>query len=100
MTASEAEEIRLQWKSWKYHLEANGQVCDFGNPFGDGRRVIHGSDNSVTLGFTGDEFSPNGYIVIVANDLDEAQEISMGCPHLKTGGSVEVREVIQVNWRD
>ena len=38
-----------------------------------------------------------GYIVVEANDLAHAVELSKGCPILEVGGSVEVRPVQIVN---
>ena len=35
-----------------------------------------------------------GYIIVKANNLDEAVELSNGCPTLEIGGSVEVRDVM------
>jgi hypothetical protein len=35
-----------------------------------------------------------GYTIIKADSLDEAAEISKGCPILQIGGSVEVRALI------
>ncbi|HWS99317.1 MAG TPA: YciI family protein [Pyrinomonadaceae bacterium] len=34
-----------------------------------------------------------GYFLIEARDFDEAVRLAEGCPHLKYGGSVEVRQV-------
>ena len=35
-----------------------------------------------------------GYIIVKANDLDEAVTLSKGCPTLAIGGTVEVRDVM------
>jgi hypothetical protein len=37
--------------------------------------------------------SIGGYSIIKAGSLDEATEISKGCPVFLNGGSVEVREI-------
>jgi hypothetical protein len=34
-----------------------------------------------------------GYVVVEANDLTQAVELSKGCPILDVGGSVEVRPI-------
>lgn len=34
-----------------------------------------------------------GYYLLEAQNLDEATEISKGCPHLVFGGSIEIREI-------
>jgi hypothetical protein len=35
----------------------------------------------------------NGYLIIIAKDIDEAVEIAKGCPIFKENGKVEVRPV-------
>ena len=35
-----------------------------------------------------------GYIIVKANDLDEAVALSKGCPTLDIGGTVEIRDVM------
>lgn len=34
-----------------------------------------------------------GYFMIEARDMDEAEAIARGCPHLGFGGAIEIREV-------
>jgi YCII-related domain len=38
-----------------------------------------------------------GYIVVEASDLNQAVELSIGCPILEVGGSVEVRPNQKIN---
>lgn len=38
-----------------------------------------------------------GYIIVKANDLDEAVQLAENCPILHVGGHVEVRDIMQVN---
>ena len=35
----------------------------------------------------------SGYFVIAAQDYDQAVRIASGCPHLKYGGTIEVRQI-------
>ena len=37
----------------------------------------------------------SGFYFLLANSLDEATEISKGCPSLEIGSTLEIREVIQ-----
>jgi len=39
------------------------------------------------------EASLGGYFVISAKDWDSAMEVARSCPHLKHGGTIEVREI-------
>ena len=35
----------------------------------------------------------SGYFMIRARDLDEAKRIAASCPHVRHGGTIEVREI-------
>ncbi len=41
-----------------------------------------------------------GFLLIQAQDIDEATEIALGCPFLPRGGSVELRHVPQLEFED
>ncbi len=65
------------------------------------------------LGFEGKTLKPNnviadgpyaeikeivgGYMLVKANDLEEAMKLAEGCPILTIGGSVEVRNIMPTN---
>jgi hypothetical protein len=38
-----------------------------------------------------------GFSLIQARDLDQAVELSKGCPILEVGGSIEVRQIQVIN---
>ena len=39
-----------------------------------------------------------GYTIVEARDIDQAVDLSQGCPILDGGGSVEVRPVMKVDF--
>ena len=53
----------------------NGQVRVVDGPYAEAKEVV------------------GGYFLIEAADYDEAVEISKGCPHLKYGGRIELRQI-------
>lgn len=40
-----------------------------------------------------EEHAMSGYLIVHAENLDEATEMVKGCPHLSEGGVVKVREL-------
>jgi hypothetical protein len=34
-----------------------------------------------------------GYLIVRADNLDEATKIAKGCPHIENEGNIEVREI-------
>lgn len=82
------------WQDWMGSLAAQNKLVSAGNRLqGEGKVVKPGS--IVTNGpYVELKEAVGGYTIIRANSLEEATELSKGCPILLTGGSVEVREII------
>src|SRR5215469_13450355 len=81
-----------RWVAWMKDLSAKGHIKDPGHPLADSGRTVRGRQKMVTDGpYAEAKDVVNGFTLIEASDLDEAVELSKGCPILDTGGSVEVR---------
>jgi hypothetical protein len=86
-----------KWVAWFKELGANGHMKDPGHPL-EGTGKVVGKGTIVKDGpFAEAKDVVAGYIVIEADDLPHAAEISKGCPILEVGGSVEVRPVQILN---
>ena len=56
--------------------------------------MVGGKEGLITNGpFAEGAELVGGYVILPANDLDHAAEISKGCPILEMGGTIEVRPV-------
>jgi hypothetical protein len=85
----EAQEKAMQeWGVWFGTL--GDAVTEMGNPFGASATVKSGG------GSTGGTSGLTGYSVVDATSLDDASAKADGCPILKTGGTVEVYEAIEM----
>jgi len=89
------QESIKQWQDWIGGIAAQGKFV------GTNR-----------LGFQGKTLKPNnvitdgpyaevkeivgGYIIVKADNLNQAFEMANGCPILNIGGSVEVRDIMEV----
>ena len=86
----------MKWKTWMENLGKSGKFVG-GHPLAGGGTVIKGGKKVVTDGpFIEGKEIVGGYILIKANDMPDAVEISKECPIFDTGGIVEVREVQQL----
>ena len=95
-TPEQMQESIEHWQNWIGGIAAQGKFV---------------STNQ--LGFTGKTLKPDGvvtdgpyaeikeivggYIIVKANDFDDALTLAEGCPILFVGGHVEVREIMQLN---
>jgi hypothetical protein len=82
-----------KWQVWMEKLAKNGSMIG-GDPLQRTGKQVSGKKMVVTDGpFVESKEIVGGYIVVMAKDLDEAVEISKGCPIFEADGKLEVRPV-------
>jgi hypothetical protein len=87
-----------RWMAWFKELGEKGHIKDIGHPLEGGGKVVKGSQKTVTDGpFAEAKDVIGGFTLIQARDLDQAVELSKGCPIFETEGAVEVRPVRIMN---
>lgn len=87
-TPAEGEKVMKAWNEWMGGL--GKALVDGGNPAGASRTIA--ASGRVSDG--GGANPSTGYSILEAKDLDEAVSLSKGCPILKSGGSIEVAELM------
>jgi hypothetical protein len=92
-TPERARQSMQAWLAWVQELEANGHVKNRGLPLEAAGKVVRGASKTVTDGpYMETKELVGGFMIVEARDLDQAVELSSGCPIL-AAGSVEVRPV-------
>ena len=91
------QELMQQWIDWFGGIAAQNKLVDKGNRLGtQGKTVKPG--NVITDGpYMEIKEMIGGYSMIRTTSLEDATAIAQGCPILKVGGSVEVRDVMLMN---
>ena len=96
-TAANAGEITQRWVAWIQALGVDGHLVDRGQPLEFTGKVVNGKDNIVTDGpYAETKDLVCGYTLIEASDLDQAVELSAGCPIFEVGGLLEIRPIIKL----
>lgn len=91
------QQMARPWQEWMADLSAKGLLADNGNRLHSSGKVLK-AEGLVTDGpYVEVKELVSGYMLIKAGSMDEAVLIAGGCPILKTGGCVEVREIITMN---
>ena len=94
-TSGSPEEMQQhfeKWVAWFKELNAKGYIKDPGHPLEATGKVVR--RNIVNDGpYAEAKDVVGGYIIVEANDLADAADLSKGCPILEVGGSVEVRPI-------
>jgi hypothetical protein len=85
--AAETEKVMAAWGAWFGQL--GDKVVDPGNPTSHTKAIS--PDGSVMDATS----APTGYSVIKADSLDQAVELSKGCPVLASGQVVLVSETFE-----
>ena len=91
--SSEGMETMKEWMNWMGSLQQNGKLVAADPFLPTGKQVI-GSAKQVADGpYVQAEEQVGGYLIVNASDIDEAVEISKGCPIFKEEGKVEIRPI-------
>lgn len=97
--SQEEKQAHMQvWGEWMGGLREKGHLLD-GLPLAADGKVVYNKGEVVTNGpFAEGAELVGGYLIVSAKDLDEAVEISKGCPIFDYEGSnVEVREIMTMD---
>ena len=89
------QQMMEKWMSWLKDLAGKGHVRDQGQPLERTGKVVKDKKTVVDGPFAETKDVVGGYTLIEARDLDQAAELSKGCPIFEVGGTVEVRPVMK-----
>ncbi len=97
LSPEQLQAMMKPWQDWIGSIAAQNKLVSSGNRLESNGKVVK-PGNIVTNGpFVEIKEAIGGYIIIKANDLDEAAEISKTCPILQVEGNVEIRAIIPMD---
>ena len=92
------QQMMQKWMTWLKQLGQQGHIKDQGQPLECTGKLGKGKQKTVTDGpFAESKDLVGGYTLIEARDLEQAAELSKGCPIFEVEGAVEVRPVVKLN---
>jgi hypothetical protein len=88
--------VTKDYVGWTERMRAEGRVKAGEKLTSDAGRVMRSNGQRVLV--TDGPFAESkellgGFYVIAARDYDEAYRVAESCPHLKYGGSIELRQI-------
>ena len=95
-----AEDMQAHMQKWMAWMESLGKKGIFvaGEPLDFTGKQVSGKNKTVTDGpFLEAKEMVGGYLIILASDLQEAVEISKGCPVFEMNGKLEIRPIQKMN---
>ena len=85
-----------QWQDWIGGIAAQGKFISTNRLGFEGKTLK--PNNVITDGpYAEVKEMVGGYIIVKANDIDEAIKLAEGCPILNINGHVEVRNILKIN---
>jgi hypothetical protein len=92
------QEMMEKWMAWFKELGAKGHIKDQGLPLERAGKLVKGKKKLVIDGpFAEAKDVVGGFTLIEATNLDQAVELSKGCPIFEVDGGVEVRPVMKLD---
>lgn len=94
LTEEEIAKINKKWQDWIGDIEAQGKLSDHGSRLEKAGKVLKPGGVITDGPFVEIRESLGGFIVISAENLEEATTLAHGCPILESNGSVEIRALL------
>lgn len=92
-TVEQMEVYLKDWMEWIIDISDQGQLAEGGNHLSNSGMVLRSNNRMTIEPYTVYNESVSGYILILANDMNDAVSIAKKCPILQgEGTSVEIRE--------
>jgi hypothetical protein len=93
----ELQQQMQKWAAWIQQLRQEGHF-KAGEPLEAGGKVVRGRKKAVTDGpYAEAKDLVGGFLLVEARNLDEATELSRGCPGLDVEGTVEIRPIASMS---
>jgi|SRR6185437_5278726 len=95
MTSKSEEENKAEMQAWGAYmgnLGQNGQLVG-GLPLESAGTVVTAKRISNEPVTSSAEGIVCGYLIVKANNIEQAAEIAKSCPHIPNEGNIEVREI-------
>lgn len=91
------QKMMKEWQNWMGSIAARNKLVSSGNRLSNEGKVVKPGAIVTNGPYVEIKELIGGYIMIKAESLEEAADISKGCPILMVGGNVEVRPTIPMN---
>jgi hypothetical protein len=92
------QQTMQKWMAWFKELGEKGHIKDIGHPLERSGKLVRGQHKAITDGpFAEAKDVVGGFTLVEARDLEQAAELSKGCPIFESDGAVEVRPIRIIN---
>ena len=93
MSPDEVQAVIEKWNQWIGGIAEQGKFIDTNALLPTGKLVTDGGKVVTDGPYTEGKEIVGGYLLLSADNFDEAITLAQGCPYFDTGGKVEVRQI-------
>jgi hypothetical protein len=94
LSPEEMQQAMKQWMAWMESLQKSGHAPTAGDRLDSRGVVVRGMAKTVNDGpYVEVKDAVQGFMLLEAADIEQAVELSKGCPALEMDGSVEIRPI-------
>jgi hypothetical protein len=97
LTPEQLKDVSKPWQDWIGSIAAQNKLASQGSRLSFEGATVRPGDVVTDGPYAEIKEILLGFIIVKTASIDEAIELSKGCPALKIGGNVEVRPMVQVN---
>ncbi len=97
MSPEQMQAMMKPWLDWMGGLAAQNKLANSGNRLGGTGATVRPGGVVTDGPYVEVKEAIGGYVIVRADSLEEACELSKGCPVLQFGGNVEVRPIIRMD---
>lgn len=98
LTQEQMQEEIASWQTWIGSLIGDNRFDSTGQLMPEGKIVSAGGSVVTDGPYVELKEVLGGYIIVLASSIDEAVELSKGCPVLTHGGNIEVRPMVPMEF--
>ena len=98
-TPEQYQAIAKQWQDWMGKLVVQNNFGSPGKRLSFEGKVVRGNSTITNGPYVEVKEGIQGYMFIMADNIDQAAELAKGCPVLTYGGSVEVRPIVSADGK-
>jgi hypothetical protein len=92
LSPEQMEQVMKKWVNWTGSLKKDGHMEKGGERLQGSGKVVRSQSKTVSDGpYIEVKDAIQGYVMIQAQNMDQAVELAKGCPILDYDGSVEIR---------
>ncbi len=95
ISPAEMQELSKKWKDWTGSIEAKGRLVNSGIRLSSEGKVLRAGGVVTDGPFVEIRERLGSFLVVKAENLEDAVTLAHGCPAIDANGSVEVRSVYE-----